>query len=265
MNVLRLRSQRRRSFSVFAVSVVCLFSTVTPTSAQMVSQITIPLNEYAESGVSGISSLSAVGNYVQVSMSLNGSQVTGDHPTHIHTGTCEDFDPNPIFPLTTVVLGHVDGEGSSRSLVRDISLRELLAGKYVIVVHKSAEELTNYFVCGDISGEALAMVQTDVDNPGSVSVNEVNVVPGEGSTSSAHTRHGSRPAASETATRVGQRKIVAVPSAGSGQPTDHGGDTTHLAIGLEIIALVLVLGGVTVVERRASRDSTPRRPCRRAT
>ena len=86
-------------------------------------------------------------------MKLSGEQLTGNHPTHIHTGTCADFDPNPTYPLTTVILDDVSDAGISETTVENVRLRDLLASDYVILVHKSAEELTNYFVCGDIKAD----------------------------------------------------------------------------------------------------------------
>jgi hypothetical protein len=78
----------------------------------------------------------------------------GNHPTHIHTGTCANFDPDPTYPLTTVILEDVSDVGVSETTVEEVRLRDLLRADYVILVHKSPEELTNYFVCGDIKRSA---------------------------------------------------------------------------------------------------------------
>jgi hypothetical protein len=86
-------------------------------------------------------------------MELSGDPVTGNHPTHIHTGTCANFDPNPTYPLSTVILDDVSDAGLSETTVEGVRLRDLLRDDYVILVHKSAEELTNYFVCGDIKAD----------------------------------------------------------------------------------------------------------------
>ena len=117
-------------------------------------EITIPLNEYQNSGVSGTATLAADGRATRVAMELSGEQVTGNHPTYIHTGTCADFDPDPTYPLTAVILSDVSNAGVSETTVEDVRLRDLLASDYVILVHKSAEELTNYFVCGDIKSDS---------------------------------------------------------------------------------------------------------------
>ena len=216
--------KRCRFASLAIVAVFCLGWSAIPASAQSVSRITIPLGEYEESGVSGMASLSAVGNYVGVSMTMSGKPVLGEHPAHIHTGTCENFDPNPIFPLATVVLGSVDGQGQSRSLVTDVSLRELRADDYVIVVHKSPEELTNYFVCGDISGEVF--IATGID--------DVTEGAGGGKT-----------------TRDGQQRVLQVPRAGSGDGDGVADGMSSLVITFGGVALVLALGGVMVTRRTA--------------
>lgn len=136
-------------FVVFAA-----FTQATPVAAQDNESVTLPLNEYMNSGVSGTATLEPRGNATRVTMELSGEPVTGDHPTHIHTGTCADFDPDPTYPLTTVILDDVSDAGTSVTTVEDVRLRDLLRDDYVILVHKSAEELTNYFVCGDIKMSA---------------------------------------------------------------------------------------------------------------
>jgi hypothetical protein len=55
-----------------------------------------------------------------------------------------------MYPLTTFVLDPLTSDGVSQSNVPNISLDQLLAGDYVILVHKSPDELTTYFVCGEI-------------------------------------------------------------------------------------------------------------------
>jgi hypothetical protein len=150
--------QPRRSRSLgWTIVLACFIATVItpalPAAAQDNRSLTIPLNEYKNSGVSGTATLEATEGGTRVAMELSGDPVTGDHPTHIHTGTCANFDPNPLYPLTTVILDDVSDTGVSETTVEDVRLRDLLASDYVILVHKSAEELTNYFVCGDIKAD----------------------------------------------------------------------------------------------------------------
>ena len=113
-------------------------------------ELTITLAEYEDSGVSGWATLEPTEDALEVTMAVEGRAVTGNHPSHIHTGTCADFDPNPTFPLTTVILDPLSDDGESATAVEDVTLDGLLDDDYVVLVHKSAEELTDYFVCGDI-------------------------------------------------------------------------------------------------------------------
>ncbi|CAA9565149.1 MAG: hypothetical protein AVDCRST_MAG73-4086 [uncultured Thermomicrobiales bacterium] len=142
----------RLVFPVLAVlAVLSAFASATPAVAQDDQPaLTIALNEYQESGVSGSAALTPDGDGLRVEMAVEGAAVTGNHPTHVHTGTCDDFDPNPLYPLVTVVLDPLSDDGTSRSMIEDVGIDELLAEDHVILVHKSAEELTTYFVCGDL-------------------------------------------------------------------------------------------------------------------
>ena len=146
----RRQISRWRTTALAAVMVWAASAYLAPVAAQDGDSIAIRLNEYKDSGVSGTATLTAAGGGTRVSMELTGDPLTGDHPTHIHTGTCDDFDPDPRYPLTTVILDEVSDEGVSDTTVEEVALDELLGADYVILVHKSAEELTNYFVCGDI-------------------------------------------------------------------------------------------------------------------
>jgi hypothetical protein len=114
--------------------------------------VTVELQEYDGSGISGTAYLTETSDGgTHVSMVLVGGELDGNHPTHIHTGTCDNFDPNPLYPLETVNLNPVSQDGTSESTVADVDLAALHEGDYVILVHQSPEELTNYLVCGEIS------------------------------------------------------------------------------------------------------------------
>jgi hypothetical protein len=139
-------------FALAAVflGLIASFHSAAAAADDSADSITIALNEYQNSGVSGWATLTAKDGGLQVQMAVEGDAVTGNQPTHIHTGTCENFDPNPTFPLTTIVLDPLSSDGISETNVPDVSLDELLSGDYVILVHKSPDELTKYFVCGDL-------------------------------------------------------------------------------------------------------------------
>src|SRR5215213_2927598 len=76
-------------------------------AAEDSSTVKIDLNELNDSGVSGTATLTDNGDgTTTVDIQVEGA--TGDHPAHIHKGTCDDLDPNPLYPLT-----NVDADGQS--------------------------------------------------------------------------------------------------------------------------------------------------------
>lgn len=105
--------------------------------------LTVELEELNDSGVSGTATLTEAGeNQTTVTIKVEGA--TGDHPAHIHTGTCDDLNPNPLFPLN-----NVDANGNSETTV-DVGLTELSGGGFAINLHKSAQEIGVYVACGNI-------------------------------------------------------------------------------------------------------------------
>lgn len=120
--------------------------------------LTVELKEFEGSGITGTAFLiETTAGGTLVSMELRGQELDGNHPTHIHTGTCDNFDPNPLYPLETVVLSPVNREGISDSHVEGASLASLRSGDFVILVHQSPEELTNYLICGEIGSGTLGV------------------------------------------------------------------------------------------------------------
>jgi hypothetical protein len=118
------------------------------------------------SGVTGTATLAADGDQTVVALVVRGA--AGTHPDHIHRGRCADPEPNPLYPLSDVVLNPADREGRSTTRV-DVSLRELLAGEYLILVHESAQNLNVYLACGDIvARREAAMPNTGVAPRGGV-------------------------------------------------------------------------------------------------
>ena len=224
---------------VLAITVVMAlagWAGLRPVAAQEEDRLTIALNEYQGSGVSGTATLTAAGEGVQVSMELAGDVLTGGHPTHIHTGTCDDFDPDPTFPLTTVILDEVSDEGVSATAVDAVSLDALLADDYVILVHLSPEELTTYFVCGDIKpSNAVATADADADA-------DADAAPAA--------EAGAAATAAPTASDPGAGGIVHPPQTGVGTTADGDGSrpTTLLALLTAIFAASL---GALLLRRRS--------------
>ena len=82
----------------------------------------------------------------------------GPHPAHIHSGSCDQLG-DVVVPLTDVASREGDqrGMGSGHPVKGshtniEMSLDEILDGGHAINVHLSAEEISTYIACGDISG-----------------------------------------------------------------------------------------------------------------
>lgn len=137
------------------VVTLLLFATLWPYGAAGQGtglSLTVNLAEYENSGISGTAYMvETTSGGTHVSMELQGQELEGNHPTHIHTGTCANFDPNPLYPLETVNLSPVNKEGVSDTDIPGVTLASLRDGEFVILVHRSPEQLTDYLVCGEIS------------------------------------------------------------------------------------------------------------------
>jgi hypothetical protein len=115
-----------------------------PASPEAAQAVTVDLHELNDSGLSGTATLTDNGDgTTTVELAIDGP--AGDNPAHIHEGTCDSLDPNPLYPLN-----NVDADGSS-VIDLDVPLDELLGGEFAINVHKSAAEIAVYVTCGNIS------------------------------------------------------------------------------------------------------------------
>ena len=138
-----------------AVGLASFGSSAAAQDGQNRDRASVTFTELNDSGLSGTAELTARRQGTEVSMQING--VVGENPTHIHTGTCDDLDPNPKYPLNNVELNTTELVGTSDTVV-DVPLDELLASPHLILIHKSAEELNTYFACGNIVPDTMSDV-----------------------------------------------------------------------------------------------------------
>ena len=89
-------------------------------------------------------------------------QAPAGRPVHIHDGTCETLDPNPLFPLSDVVAAEGTSVGPADATPVEISvttvavdLATLTATDHSINVHLSQEQADVYIACGEIGGVPL--------------------------------------------------------------------------------------------------------------
>jgi len=97
-----------------------------------------------KSNENGTAMLTQVKGGVQVVVTLKNAPKTAQ-PTHIHVGTCGNINKSPEFALLNTVAG------KSSTVVKGVTLAQLLAGHYAINVHKSSSDLATYVSCGNIT------------------------------------------------------------------------------------------------------------------
>jgi hypothetical protein len=104
--------------------------------------LTVTMNAQNNSGETGTATLTDVTGGVQVVLAIKGAPSTAQ-PAHIHTGTCADLK-GVVHPLTSVT------NGSSTTVVKGVTIADLLKSPMAINVHKSAADLATYVSCGNI-------------------------------------------------------------------------------------------------------------------
>jgi hypothetical protein len=156
------------STAVFAL----LALSILPSSAQEAAprSAKVTFSSLNDSGLAGSASLARRGERTVVKIWADGA--IGDHPTHIHQGSCDDLDPNPEFPLTNVQLATAGLTGTSETLV-DVPLAELLDEDHLILIHRSAADIGTYLACGDIVAGRLSAAEQGSGGTG-------NSLPGTG-------------------------------------------------------------------------------------
>jgi hypothetical protein len=116
--------------------------------------VTIQLSSQNNSGITGTAVLTPMGAQTRVVLTIQGGPPDGNHPAHIHAGTCANLDPRPLFPLPNVQ------NGRSEATV-NVSIDQIRAARHAINVHKSPQEASVYVACGDLPfGAATAMPRT---------------------------------------------------------------------------------------------------------
>ncbi|MHB8145656.1 MAG: hypothetical protein ACYDGM_00140 [Vulcanimicrobiaceae bacterium] len=107
------------------------------------TSVTIPLKAQNGSGENGTAVISQVPTGIKVVVALTGAPEAAQ-PTHIHVGTCAHLNKVPKYPLHNTI------DGKSTTLVKGVTLAQLLAGHYAVNVHKSTTDLAHYVSCGNI-------------------------------------------------------------------------------------------------------------------
>lgn len=136
-----MQSIFRTTLATLALAGIALSAT-----AATPATITIKLGALNGSGETGTATLTQLASGVKVVVALENAPAAAQ-PTHIHIGTCGNINKAPEYPLVNTV------NGAGTSTVAGVTIKQLLAGKYAINVHKSTMDLATYVACGNITAK----------------------------------------------------------------------------------------------------------------
>jgi hypothetical protein len=148
MEVVKMRG--RQIVGRLVAALVALFAlgvfAVSPAAAADGDTLEIDLNGLNDYDFNGTATITEENGAVTVEIQVEGEDVVGGHPVHIHLGTCNELDPNPTYSLADI-----DANGQSSTLVDGVTLDDLLAEPYAVNAHLSATDIPTYVTCGDIA------------------------------------------------------------------------------------------------------------------
>jgi hypothetical protein len=111
-----------------------------PADADTGQTVVITLNALNGSGESGTATLHAQGAKTVVVIKLaDGSGI--EQPAHFHAGTCDKYQPRPLYPLEDVV----DGKSTT---TLNVPIDKLTDGDLIVNVHKSYADIATQSACG---------------------------------------------------------------------------------------------------------------------
>ena len=129
---------RTRALVVLSLAVAALLPLAA--AADSGQTVVVTLNALNGSGENGTATLHAQGSKTVVVIKLsNGSGI--EQPAHFHVGTCDKYQPRPLYPLEDVVNGQ-----STTTL--NVPIDKLTGGDLIVNVHKSYADIATQAACG---------------------------------------------------------------------------------------------------------------------
>jgi hypothetical protein len=122
----------------FLLAVIVSLS-VAQAAADTGKTVVVQLTALNGSGENGTATLHADGEKTTVTISLTGGSNI-EQPAHFHVGTCDHYQPRPLYPLEDVVNGK-----STTNL--NVPIDKLTGGDLIINVHKSYADLAMQAAC----------------------------------------------------------------------------------------------------------------------
>ena len=149
--------------------------------------IKLHLTPSRDSGVSGMATLTDVEDGVKVELHMQGLPKAGvEHINHIHGGgTCDDDRAGRTAPVTIplkTVVANGDGEGSATTIIKDVTLDELVGKDQhrVILLHaklKEGQGVPPGISCADLPQKSTGTSLENLPSSGGVPPIALLVVP----------------------------------------------------------------------------------------
>lgn len=131
----------KRFASVLAA--IAFAATCLTAASAATNSLNLKLGAQNGSSEDGTATLTQTDAGVKVDIAIP-SAPAGPQPAHIHTGSCGNLG-GVAYPLTSVA------SGASTTVIKGVTIDQLLGGKYAINVHKSTDDLGTYVACADIA------------------------------------------------------------------------------------------------------------------
>lgn len=101
-----------------------------------------------DSGVRGAAAANSAMRQTGVSITIAGAQQGGEHPWHIHTGTCGSGGPIVGAPAAYPALR--PGMNGEARATANVNVGLEAGGQYHVNVHQSPQQLGQIVSCGDL-------------------------------------------------------------------------------------------------------------------
>jgi hypothetical protein len=141
-NSLTMKGAKMKRFTLLLASLAFVAVAQLTSAGAATSSLTVALQAQNDSGESGTATLTQTDGGVNVVLAITGAPASAQ-PAHIHDGTCADLK-GVADPLTSAT------DGKSTTMLKGVTIDQLLKGTYAINVHESAANLGKYVACGNI-------------------------------------------------------------------------------------------------------------------
>ena len=129
---------------VAATAALVLVTSTLGLAAMEMKPLKFTLHPQNHSGEIGDVTMTQDGPNVVVTVTTQNAPAGVAQPIHIHDGTCDNLNPKPHYPLTTLQ------NGTSTTTLKNMQLSDLMTGGYAINIHHSTSDVPTYYACGNI-------------------------------------------------------------------------------------------------------------------